>query len=77
MSGIEKINLESEDLIAERIEQLKALFPEIATEGRLPSKSKESSTPPPIEQNRLREAAAHPGRRGGRGTGALCFHMAW
>ena len=40
MSGIEKINLESEDLIAERIEQLKALFPEIATEGRLPSKSK-------------------------------------
>lgn len=47
MSGIEKMDLESKDLVAEHIKQLKALFPEIATEGRLPSESKESSTPPP------------------------------
>lgn len=30
---IEKMNLESKDLVAERIEQLKVLFPEIITEG--------------------------------------------
>ena len=47
MSEIEKMDLESKNLVAERIEQLKALFPEIVTEGRLPSESKESSTPPP------------------------------
>lgn len=33
MTSIEPMNLESEDLVASRIEQLKALFPEIATEG--------------------------------------------
>lgn len=33
MSIIEKINLESTDLVAERIEQLKSLFPEIIVEG--------------------------------------------
>ena len=30
---MEKMNLESKDLVAERIEQLKALFPEIEVEG--------------------------------------------
>lgn len=33
MSGIEKMELESKDLVAERIEMLKRLFPEIAVEG--------------------------------------------
>lgn len=33
MSEIEKIDLESEDLVAEHIEQLKQLFPEVVTEG--------------------------------------------
>lgn len=33
MNEFEKMNCESKDLIAERIEQLKQLFPEIATEG--------------------------------------------
>lgn len=33
MTSIEPMNLESEDLVADRIEQLKTLFPEIATEG--------------------------------------------
>lgn len=32
MSEIEKMNLESEDLVADRIEQLLELFPEVATE---------------------------------------------
>lgn len=30
---IEKVSLESKDLVAERIEQMKALFPEIAAGG--------------------------------------------
>lgn len=30
---IQRVDLESQDLVAERIEQLKALFPEVATEG--------------------------------------------
>lgn len=33
MSEIEKMDLESKDLVAERIEQLKVLFPEISVEG--------------------------------------------
>lgn len=33
MTSIEPMNLESEDLVADRIEQLKQLFPEIITEG--------------------------------------------
>ena len=33
MGEIKKMNLESKDLVVERIEQLKALFPEIAVEG--------------------------------------------
>lgn len=33
MAEIEKMDLESKDLVAERIEQLKAMFPEIAVEG--------------------------------------------
>ena len=33
MSELQKVDLESKDLVAERIEQLKRLFPEIATEG--------------------------------------------
>lgn len=32
MGDIEKMNLESKDLVADRIEQLKQLFPEIVTE---------------------------------------------
>ena len=32
-SQIKQMDLESKDLVAERIEQMKALFPEIATEG--------------------------------------------
>ena len=35
MTDIEKMNLESKDLVAERIEQLKSLFPEISTEGSI------------------------------------------
>lgn len=35
MTDIEKINLESKDLVAERIEQLKSLFPEISTEDSI------------------------------------------
>lgn len=31
MSEIEKMDLESEDLVAKRIEQLKQLFPEVVT----------------------------------------------
>ena len=34
---IEKMSLESKDLVAERIDQVKALFPEIVTEGGAPS----------------------------------------
>ena len=33
MDEIKEMDLESKDLVAERIEQMKALFPEIATEG--------------------------------------------
>ena len=33
MSEIEKMNLESKDMVAERIEQLKEMFPEIVTES--------------------------------------------
>lgn len=33
MSEIKPLSLESKDLVAERIEQIKALFPEVATEG--------------------------------------------
>lgn len=33
MEDIKQVDLESKDLVAERIEQMKALFPEIATEG--------------------------------------------
>ena len=33
MAEIEKMDLESRDLVAERIEQLKQLFPEIVTES--------------------------------------------
>ena len=33
MEDIEKMDLESEDLVAGRIEQLKPLFPEIVTES--------------------------------------------
>lgn len=33
MDDIEKMDLESEDLVAGRIEQLKRLFPEIVTES--------------------------------------------
>lgn len=33
MTDIKKMNLESEDLVADRIAQMKRLFPEIATEG--------------------------------------------
>ena len=33
MEEIKAMDLESKDLVAERIEQMKALFPEIATEG--------------------------------------------
>lgn len=32
MADIEEMNLESEDLVADRIEQLKQMFPEIVTE---------------------------------------------
>ncbi len=32
MAEIQKMNLESEDLVADRIEKLKELFPEIITE---------------------------------------------
>ena len=35
MTDIEKMNLESKDLVAERIEQLKYLFPEITTEDSI------------------------------------------
>lgn len=35
MTDIEKMNLESKDLVAERIEQLKSLFPEISTESSI------------------------------------------
>ena len=35
MADIEKMNLESKDLVAERIEQLKSLFPEISTEDSI------------------------------------------
>lgn len=35
MTDIEKMNLESKDLVAERIEQLKSLFPEISTEDSI------------------------------------------
>lgn len=34
MSDIEKIDLSSKDLIAERVEQIKALFPEVIIENR-------------------------------------------
>ena len=33
MAELPKVDLESKDLVAERIEQIKALFPEIVTEG--------------------------------------------
>lgn len=33
MSEIEKMDLESKNLVAERVEKLKALFPEITVEG--------------------------------------------
>lgn len=33
MEEIRHMDLESEDLVADRIEQLKELFPEVATEG--------------------------------------------
>ena len=33
MAELPKVDLESKDLVAERIEQLKKLFPEIETEG--------------------------------------------
>lgn len=33
MNGIEKMNLESKNLVTERIEQLKMLFPEIVVEA--------------------------------------------
>ena len=33
MKEIRHVNLESEDLVADRIEQLKDLFPEVVTEG--------------------------------------------
>ena len=33
VTEIEKMTLESKDLVAERIEQLKTLFPEIIAEG--------------------------------------------
>ena len=33
MSEIEKMSLESKDMVAERIEQLKEMFPEIVTES--------------------------------------------
>ena len=33
MTEFKKMNLESKDLVAERIEQLKELFPEIVTES--------------------------------------------
>lgn len=33
MTDLPKVDMESKDLVAERIEQMKALFPEIATEG--------------------------------------------
>ena len=33
MAELPKVDLESKDLVAERIEQMKALFPEIITEG--------------------------------------------
>ena len=32
--NIEKMNLASKDLVAERIEELKALFPEVVTEAQ-------------------------------------------
>ena len=35
MGDIEKMNLESKDLVADRIEQLNQLFPEILTERAL------------------------------------------
>lgn len=35
MTDIEKMNLESKDLVADRIEQLKSLFPEISTEDSI------------------------------------------
>lgn len=50
MSDIEKVDLESKDLVAERVERLKALFPEIAVEG-------DGSID-------FRETAAYSGRRG-------------
>lgn len=31
--GIEKMSLDSKDLVAERVEQLKKLFPEVITEN--------------------------------------------
>lgn len=46
---IKKMDLESKDLVADRIEQLTALFPEIATEGIAPSDGK-NCPPPPQKQ---------------------------
>lgn len=42
MEGIEKMNLASKDLVADRIEQLKALFPEIVTEPENSERERES-----------------------------------
>ena len=41
---IERMNLESKDLVAERIEQLKALFPRSITEGSGGGSSPKRST---------------------------------
>lgn len=50
MSDIEKVDLESKDLVAERVERLKALFPGDCRRRRW--------------LNRFRETAAYSGRRG-------------
>lgn len=43
MAEIQKMNLESEDLVADRIEKLKELFPEIITETENAERERESS----------------------------------
>lgn len=50
MESIEKMNLASKDLVADRIEQLKTLFPEIVTEPE----NSERAEPPGIDFEKLR-----------------------
>lgn len=41
MDDIERMNLESEDLVADRIEQMRALFPEVFVESGLGERERE------------------------------------